>query len=419
MNKNNISSKLFQSKAFLVIVSLLVSIVLWVYVSGVDGEEITQVFRGVKVEFVGEDVLRNARNMVITDIDTSTVTISVRGPRRIVGTLDASDLVAQIDVSKLARASYTSQQYSIIFPVGTDTSNLTVRSKSPETINFMVSTQTSKTVQVRGSFNGELANGYTAETPVFEPATITISGAEANIKDVSYAWVTFGEDNISSTYEVETGFTLMDEAGDPCSTAGITFSDSVVTARLPVLILKEVKLGVNLIEGAGATTENTVVKIEPESVMLAGDSAMLDGMNRIVLDTIDLTSFASSFTDVYTILLDNNVKNTTGITEAKVTVQIAGLSTKSFHVRNISYVNLADGYEVEVISQSIEVTLRGTEEALAQIKSDNIRAVADLSDYKESTGTYMPDTKIYIDGFPDVGAIGDEPVTVEIRRVSQ
>jgi len=418
MNKSKISSKLFQSKAFLVIMSLLVSIVLWVYVSSVDGEEITQTFRGIKVEFVGEEALRNAKNMVITDIDTSTVSAVVRGPRRIVGTLDSSDLIAQIDVSKLSRASYTSQQYTIIFPSGTDTSNITVTGKSPDTINFMVSTQTSKTIQVRGSFNGELAEGYTAETPQFEPATITISGAESNIKNVSYAWVNFGEDNVSSTYEVETGYTLMDEAGDPCPTTGITFSDSVVTARLPVLVLKEVNLDVNVIEGAGATEKNTVIKIEPESLMLAGDSSILDGMNKIILDTIDLTSFASTFTDVYPIPLDNEIKNTTGVTEAKVTVQIAGLTTKSFSVNNISYINLTDGYEAEIISQSVDVTLRGPEDVLSQVKSENIRAVADLADYKESTGTYMPNARIYIDGFTEVGALGVTPITVEIRKGS-
>ena len=83
--------------------------------------------------------------------------------------------------------------------------------------------------------------------PVFEPSTIVVSGAEAYIKDVSYAWVTFGEGVVDSTYTVYTGFTLMDEDGLPCSNNGISFSTDVVTATLPVLDMKEVKLDVNLI----------------------------------------------------------------------------------------------------------------------------------------------------------------------------
>lgn len=422
METRRTMKKLYDSRAFWMVVSLLISITLWLYISSVDKEVITQPFRGVKVELVGESLLKDSRNMVITDMDTSTVTVVLEGPRRIIGSWDADSITAQIDVSKLSRAAYTSQQYVISYPDGTDTSSISVVRKTPETINFMVSPQVSKTIQVRGSFDGKLADGYTAEMPVFEPSTIVISGAEAYIKNVSYAWVTFGEGEVDSTYKVETGFTLMDEDGVPCSNTGITFSTDVVTATLPVLDMKEVKLDVNLIEGAGATAANTKVSIEPKSLLLAGDSALLEGMNRIVLATIDLTEFSSSFTDVYTIPLDNGLRNTTGETEARVTVEIAGLSTKSFKVTNLSCINVTEGYSANIISESLDVTLRGKEDVISQIKPENIRAVADLSSFNESTGTYMVPVKIYIDGFTDVGALkpssGENSISIEIRKVS-
>ena len=178
-------------------------------------------------------------------------------------------------------------------------------------------------------------------------------------------------------------------------------------------------LGVNVIEGAGATAANTVIKIEPESVMLAGDSAILDGMNKIILDTIDLTSFNSSFTDEYTIPIDNNLKNQTGVTTAKVSVQITGLTTKTFQVSNISFTNVADGYTAEIKSQTIDVVIRGSEDELAKIKNENIRAVADLTDYKESTGTFIAPVKIYVDGFTNVGTVSDNTISVEIRRTGE
>ncbi len=410
--------KLYDSRAFWMIVSLLASITLWIYVSSVDKEEITRVFRGVKVELEGEDILRDSRNLVITDMDTSTVTVELRGPRRIIGSWDADSITAVIDVSSISRSAYTSKQYTIRYPDGTDTSSITEASRSPETINFMVSSQVSKTIQVRGSFDGELAEGYTAEMPVFEPSTIVITGAETYIKDVSYAWVTFGEDEVDSTYSVETGFTLMDEGGMPLSNTGISFSTDVVTATLPVLDLKEVKLDVNIIEGAGATTANTKVTIEPSSLMLAGDSELLEGMNRIVLDTIDLTDFASTFSDVYTIPLDNGLRNITGATEAKVTIEISGLTTKDFKVSNISYINNTAGFEATILSESLNVKLRGRDDLLSQVKAENIRAVADLTDFDESTGTYMAPVRIYVDGFTDVGALGEYSVSIEIRKVS-
>ncbi len=415
--KNTIK-KLYDSRAFWIIVSLVASLVFWIYVSSVETEEFKQTFRGVKVELVGETILRDSRNLVITDLDTNSVTIEVVGPRRVVAGLDNDEIIAQIDVSKLSRSAYTSQQYAVVFPDGTDTSSLTVSRKTPETVNFLVSPQTSKSVQVRGSFDGTLAEGYTAETPVFEPSTITVMGSEAYLKNIEYAWVTFSKEDVSSTYSVETGFTLMDANNEACSTTGLAFSTDVVTATLPLLTLKDVKLDVNIIEGAGASSANTKVSIEPQSIVLAGDSKLLEGMNKIVLATIDLTDFASSFTETYPIPLDNELKSTTGITEAEVTVEVVGLETKAFRVSNISCTNVTEGFEAEIITQNLDIMLRGEAETLAQIKDENIRAVADLTDMNESTGTYMPKVKIYVDGFKDVGALGENSITIEIERTN-
>jgi Uncharacterized protein conserved in bacteria len=420
--KTNLN-KLYNSKAFWVIISLICSIIIWVYVASVETEEFKQTFRGVRVQLAGETLLRDSKNLVITDMDTSTVTVEVVGPRRIVGSLDSDNITAQIDVSKLSRAAYTSQQYSVIFPDGTDTSNLTVTRKTPETINFMVSSQTTKSIQVRGSFDGSIAEGFTAETPIFEPAVITLSGPEVYLKNVDYAWVSFGKENVNSTYEVETGFTLMTADNTPASTTGITFSTDVVTATLPLLTLKEVNLGINLIEGGGATAENTKVTIEPDSITLAGDSKFLAGINKITLASIDLTDFSSTFTDTYLIPIDNEVRNITGETEAKVTVEIVGLETKSFKVTNLSCINVTEGYYAEILTGSLDVMLRGNPESLAALKAENIRAVADLNDLNESTGVYMPKVRIYVDGYTDVGAIringADYTVSVDIERIPE
>lgn len=398
------------------IVSLLASLTIWVYVTSMQSDQYKLEFHDVPVELVGEDTLRDTKNMVITDLDTSTVSVTVVGPRRIVAELSGTDLKACVDVSRLSRSAYTTQQYYISYPEGMDTTNIDDSGRSPSTVSFMVSPLNSKTIQVRGSFDGSLAEGYTAEAPVFEPATITVSGADVNLKDISYAWVSFGKENVDSTYKVETGFTLMNDNGEECSTVGLTCSDDVVTATLPLLLVKEIPLSVDLIEGAGATKANTKIKIEPESITLAGDSAILTGMNKIVLDTIDLTDFASTTSETYTIPIDNNMKNLTGATEAKVTVEIVGLETRTYKVKNISCTNVTEGYAADIISESIDVVLRGTPQQLDQLKAESIRAVADLTDYKESTGQFMPNVKIIVDGFTDVGAIGQNTISIEIRK---
>ncbi len=418
-----IIKKIGNSKLFWMIIALLASFAMWVYVISVDTDEKTQLFRDIPVELVGEDNLRDSRNLVITDLDVSTVNVTVTGPRREIDSLDRANLVAQVDVSKLTRAAYTSQQVEVAFPDGV-TNNVSVQHCNPDTVNFMVSQMTKKTVQVRGGFEGDLASGYTAESPVFDPATVDVYGPEIYLRDVDYAWVTFGQDVVAeSTYTAETGFTLRNSDDEPCSFENLTFSTDVISATLPILQVKQVPLSVDIIEGAGAISTNTTVEVEPEYITLAGDSAIFSGLNRITLATIDLTNFSSTFTETFTIPIPNELKNLTGITEATVNIEIVGLETRTFTVNksNISCINITEGTEVDILTETLDVRLRGTPEVLDQIKSENIWAVADLEDYLEPTGTFMPPVKFSIDGYfsSDVGAIGktgDYTISIEIRK---
>ena len=418
MNKTSIMSKAYNSKVFWLIISLLASVSLWVYITGQDTEEYQQTFRGVRVELVGEDILLNSRNMVVTDLSTSTVTVEVSGQRRIVGRWSSDDLVAQVDVSKLTQSAFTSLQYTVKFPDGTDTSSIRTRAKTPETVNFMVSTQTKKVVPVFGSFEGRVAEGFTAEAPEFEPATITVFGPETYLKDITRAWVSFGSQEINSTYSVESGYSLLDSENEECSTRGLNFSTDTVKATIRIMEVKEIPLTVDLVAAAGASSANTKFTIDPPSITLAGDSAVLSGINRISLSTIDLSDFSSTFTDTYAIRYDDGLKNLSGTTEATVTIEVLGLETRDYAVssENMSCVNVTDGYSAEILSDSLVVKLRGAPEQLQEVKSENIRVVADLKDYNTSTGQFMPTVKISVDGFTDVGAIGNYTISIELKK---
>ncbi len=418
MKKTSIMRKLYNNRIFWVIIALLASLTLWVYVIGQETEEYKRTFPGVKLELVGEDILLNSRNMVITDLNTSTVTVEISGPRRIVGSWSSDDLTAQVDVSKLTQSAFTSLQYTVKFPDGTDTSGVKTKSKTPETVNFMVSAQTKKIIPVVGSFEGSVAEGFTAETPEFEPSNITVFGPETYLKNISRAWVEFEKGDVSSTYSVDVGYQLQDEEGEECSTTGLSFSDDTVRATLRVLAVKEVPLTVDLIANGGATSANTKISIEPESITLAGDTSILSALNRISLATIDLGDFESTFGSEYRIIYDDGLKNLSGITEAKVSIEIVGLETRSYAVQqeNMSCINVTEGYSAEVLSENLVVKLRGPKEQLEQVRGENIRVVADLKDFNTSVGQYMPPVKISVDGFPELGAMGDYTISIEIRK---
>ena len=410
--------KFFNSKLFYIIVALLTSFAIWVYVASNDQDVISKRFDGVRVEFTGEEALLASKGFVIIDPSVNTVSVTLSGPRNVVGLLEPADLTASVDVSKLTQVGYTNLTYSIKFPANTNEANISVRRETPQVISFNLSPVIEKTVPVRGSFDGNTAEGYTAESPVFEPSTITLRGAEALLSDISYAWVTFGEEDISVSYTTDVPFTLMDSKGNECSSTGLTANVETVKATLPILQIKEVALRAELLQGAGANTENTKVTLEPASVTVAGDSAILAGLNQITVATIDLTDFSSTFTEKYPITIDNELSNLSGSSEVTVTVEIVGLETEKFTIpaANLACTNVTSGFTSDILTRELEVVLRGTPEDLSSVKAENLRAVADLTDYNESAGTYIVDVKIYVDGASNVGAVGDYQISVELKK---
>lgn len=418
MEQKKRTKKLYDSKVFWMIVSLLCSLVMWAYISSLDTTDKEIAFSGISVEFRGQEELLADRSLSIASVDTETVSIVVRGERSNITKLKSSDIKAVIDVSNITQPNEMTWAYRLEFPDYVDPNDITVVRKSPEAINFTVVRNAKKTVEVKGSFEGTIAEGCVAEEFVFEPGFIVIEGPEASIEKIDHAWVTFGKDQIiDSTYVEESDYTLMDAGGKPCSRDGLMLSAEKVTATQPILKSKEVPLRVNLISGGGITAANCTVSIDPQTIKIAGDSRIVDDLEFIEIGTIDLSSFVSGYEHVFAIELEDGMQNLTGVSEAKVTVEVAGTHTKTFTATNISCRGVSSGYHATIDTKEVEVTLRAlSSDVLDKIKADDISVIADLSDYGTTTGQVIVNAKVQISGHDNVGAIGDVKVTVTIYK---
>ena len=191
-----------------------------------------------------------------------------------------------------------------------------------------------------------------------------------------------------------------------------------MSVTVNINMTKQVPLTVSASYGAGATEDNTRVTVSPENIMISGDASVVESINYISVATIDTTSFSASFTDEYDIILPEGVENLTGTTTADVTVEVLNLETRSFTVSNnfkCFFTGLPEGYSADVITQSLAVTLRGSAADLDSIRTENLSAVADLSEVSQ-TGDMTVNVRIRVDGFPNTGAIGTYQIAISVSR---
>ena len=327
--KKSEKTNVWDNKVLWAIVSLLLSFLIWAYISTTEDTGIERVFTGVPVTFQGVDDLRSSRGLIVTDASVDTVTVKVSGSRASIGSLHASDLTAVVDVSGISQARDLQVSYVIRFPESVNMNGVQVMSKTPETIAFSVVKENSKTVEVKGVFTGSVAEGFTVDPIVVEPASITFYGPASELNQIDSACVYIDRQNVSATIgPLSSDFVLLNANGETIRPPSVTSSQSSVTVTVPVLMNKELPLTVNLIEGSGATADNTVVEIEPKTIQVVGSTATLENVNQVVIGTVDLTDFAETTTLTFPIMLDNNIRSLSGTTEATVTVTVTGMETR-------------------------------------------------------------------------------------------
>lgn len=412
--------KLRESKWLYILLSILIAAILWLYVGKEADPVKTQSFSNIAVTFTGVDQLES-QGLTISKGADQKISVRIQARNSILRELaQDGNIVVTASVSAITQPGEYELDYTItpkLSTLGGTLSSVDILGKSPQELTITVSRQTAWDVEVRCRFTGSVAEGFELGQASFAPSTIQISGTEEETSRVSYAEVVVNEVDLSTTFTGEMPFTLYDYEGNPIdSSAGISTDVSTVRVTLPVVKLKKVPLRVEVVEGGGATEDDAKITIEPDTIVVAGSQEDLEGLSEIVLSSVDLAQVIASQDYTFPIPLDDSLTNVSGTSQATVHVEITGLVTRMVDVTNIELINKPEGYQIEAVTQSRQVQIRGTEEAVEAVIPAQLRIVVDCSDVS-GTGNQTVPARVYLDGSGQVGVVGSEySITISVSR---
>ncbi|MBR4953293.1 MAG: hypothetical protein IKZ30_02125 [Oscillospiraceae bacterium] len=400
------------------VVSVVLALILWMYVTNVQGDLTTETFTGIKVVFEGENALRESKNLIVSNIGTTSVRATIEGTYYALSRLNAADITAVIDLSGISNSGTYTISYKINYPFGTDSSSLRVVNSTPQNISFRIDKLDTKSVEVRGRFTGSVAEGYSFGKMEFEPSTVKISGPQSILDQIDCAWVECARTGLDKTVTYDSDYVLLDADKEPVELDdNVELRSDTVSVTVPVTAIKTVDLKLKFFAGGGATEDNVKYVVEPATITLSGDAETLEGINSIILGEIDLAELAGGMSQTYTITIPNGTQIISGPKEATATIEIKGLVTRTFKVTNFTPKNVPTGYTPEIMNTSIDVILRGPADAISSVTAANIRAVVDLADYNMSADINTIPAKIEVDGVTTVGAIGEYEIFVGLKEV--
>jgi len=419
MLKENLKKILI--KIFYIVFAVIISITLWMYVEITENDIQTSTIPNISVILKNEDVLRN-KGLLVTSIETDSLTFTVEGSRSDISSLlsaaQVGSLYAEVDLASISSAGIISLAYDTIFPQGVSRNSVEIHGQSPLRITLVVDRFLERQIQVEVIYRGGTASDeLIAEAVEFDPLTISVRGPEDIVSRISYVRVPILIENLSSTYTDDLGFILMDEDNNELDDElrnQVEFSQETIRVTVPIMIVKDITLSVNLFHGASTTDNNSQWNAMPAVVKVSGDPDLIKDFNNIVIGTIDMLSFGLEDTFAFPIIIPfDHITNISGETIAMVHVEVLGMEIAHRSTSNIQTVNEPAGFRADILTQSLDVRIRGTLDDLALVTPFNIRVVADLADM--NPGTSRVPARIYIDGIDAyIDPVGEYEITVTI-----
>jgi len=402
------------------VLSFILAVMFWLYVDITQDAERDKTLN-IHPTFYGEDILLNEKDVVVTSrLEDIVLNIRVHGKASDLVLCTNTSVQINIQLNKISVSDTGDQKVyynidNIVFP---DQVGQRVNLVSQDAPYFTVTTDKIESkifdVQVNRG-NIQIPEGYKLESTLSDPAQIKVYGPSEQLRKVAGVQVSPEKEGLNQTARFIAAVTLVDNDGAEVISNELTCSQKEVEVTLVISMVKSVDLTVDLLEGGGVKAENVQLTISPASTLLSGDPAVLETLNVITLGSIDLAGINDGFSKPFHIPTPNGVESSAG-PDATVTVNFIGIATKRFDVSNITLIGAAP--EVSLVSLSVPVTLRGPEASINAVTPYDIRVVVDLTNVELAKGQQNVSVTVNVDGFPDVGALGEPKATVELAEVT-
>ena len=234
---------------------------------------------------------------------------------------------------------------------------------------------------------------------------------------MAYALVTVDGDERTQTVSDDFSYQLIGASGDVLTDLDVTCDTETVYTTFPIYATAELPLEVKFTSGGGVDASEVQYKLSVDRITVAGSQEAVDAIKAegsITLTTIDLATVEDGEVFTVPIALTEELTNISGPAEVTVSIDLPNsLTTKTVETGNIRCINVPDGWQATLVTQSVTVQLRGSAGTLESITGDNIRIVADLSSVADPSAGQYPisnsNLEIYVDSVGnDVGAVGTD-----------
>jgi len=404
-----------KSKLFSALLSAVLAFGLWLYVITVVSPGSEQTYYNIPVTLQNENILAERGLMITSDIPA--VTLKLAGNRTDLNKLDENNINILVNMAGVEAPGTHQLEYSVSYPGSVASNAVTREESSLDLIPVKIEKKITRQIPVVLEYIGSVPEGFIAdkENALLDYIAIETSGPESVMSQIAKAKIQVDLEGKDETIIGEFVYDLCNEAGEPVNVELVKTNVEAVNLTVKIQRVKEITLAVTVIEGGGATQKTSSIKIDPLTIRVSGSDALLAGLDVLELGTINLSEMLRAQTLTFPILLPEGITNETGVTEAKVDVKFPDLQVKKLSISNINVINVPEGMMVDMITQVLEVTVRGPKALINSITERDVTVTVDFAGAVLGTATMRPTITIS-STYAEVGAVGTYVVSATVME---
>ncbi len=405
-----------KSKFLAFLLSVVVAFGLWLYVITVVNPESEKTYYEIPVVLQNKEILTERGLMIVSE--TPKVTLALKGNRTTLNDLNEANINVITNVANIEKPGTHYLTYDISYPGNVSKYDISVLSSSTDLITIKVENKIKKTIPVKIDYGGtSVPEGFIADLQKaqLDRPSIEVSGPESVMQYIHQAVIKVDLTDKTKTIVGEYQYTLCNQESVPVNAAMVTTNVEKVNLIVKIHRLKEITLAVEIIDGGGATSQTSTVKINPQKIWVSGNDTLLEKLNVLTIGTINLGDILEDTILTFDVNLPEGVTNQTGVEQATVEVKFPQLMTKTFAVTAFTAINVPEGLEGQISAQSLPVTVRGPIDMVKAMRETDLLVKVDFSD-RQMGSIYRSANVTISKTFSKVGAVGTYQVLTELKE---
>ncbi len=376
-------NRFLSSNLSLRILSVILSVCLWMLVINTNDPATTRTFSNVNVDIKNEAVLTD-QGMCYRVVEGDKISFSIKGKKSIVDKFKKTDFDVYVDFSELS--SVNALPVHIVAKKYADSIDI----MNNHDIMMVVHVEKTKTVKlpVEVQIKGKPEGGYSVGEAIATPNAVIITGPESEVDKIASVKVIVDVTGETKDININRTPVCYDKAGNELRSDNLEFSVKKIETKVVIGQSKSVPVKVSTTGSPAAGYQIAMIDCTPAKVQLKGKEEALSKITEITLPEISLEGADESITKEIKAssiklpkgasFLDPNLLFKVNVLINKEAAQELKLSTDDIRIDGKT-----DNMKVSFLDDEIVLRFSGTMDENMSLSVANLQPSIDVSGLRE------------------------------------